>query len=283
MRLYDSSEVIQPQFSQEQFNAYYQTASVVSLEALSDYFYKLKDIFSTIQSKVTDLNGDKVVADTLSTRYETEHVIQRLKFIDLKDYLIQKPENFKGKYIDYIKDLILASNEVVNNTEATLNNLKLAISSFINEYSEDKINTLYGNVYFKDAEKITAKYSKEIAQYFPKADTSSKAEVGSVLKSLNDIPVIYNSITTLERSINETKLKNISKLANEASELVDLLLEQNKTSSILLRNDTTKKDLVSALYTSAKQVELVSYLYSNAIFFYSSFKKLSDFLVEKSK
>lgn len=283
MRLYDSSEVIQPQFSQEQFNTYYQTASVVSLEALSDYFYKLKDAFSTIQSKVTDLNGDKIVSDTLSTRYETEHVIQRLKFVDLKDHLVQKPENFKGKYIDYIKDLILASNDVVNNTEATLNNLKLAISSFINEYAEDKINTLYGNVYFKDAEKITVKYTKEIAQYFPKADTSSKAEINDILKSLNDIPVIYNSITTLEKSINETKLKNISKLANEASELVDLLLEQNKTSSVLLRNDATKKDLVNAIYISAKQVELVSYLYSNAIFFYSSFKKLSDFLIEKSK
>lgn len=282
MRLFEGESTKILHFSQEQFNAYYQNATVISEEAISDFFYKLKDSLSTIQNRLVNSNHDRIVTDTLSTRFETEHVLNRLNFLYIKDELIAKPENFKGKYVYYIADLILASEEVVKNTESTLNSLKLAISGFINEYSENSVQTLYGGVYFKEANKLVEKTTKDIAKYFPTKNNSVNAEVGDLLKSFKDIPIIYTSIQTLENILNESKINNISKLANEASELVDVLIEQNTSSGILLKNDYLKKELVNALHICGKQVELVSYLFSNAIFFYSAFKKLSELLIAKA-
>lgn len=283
MSLYNNEVVMTSKFSQEEFKDYYNKVVVISSEAMSDFFFKLKDSFNTIQTTLLNIDRDKAALDTLSTRFETEHVISRLKYIDIKDELVDKPENFKGKYVDYIKDLISSSDEVLKNTESTLNNLKLAISSFINEYTEDKVHTLYGGIYFKEADKIVDKHQKEISKYFPKANSSVKAYLGDLLKSLNDVPNIYSSIQTLEEIINERKIDDISKLANEASSLVDVLIEQNKTSGILLKNNTVKKELVDALHIAAKEVEFLNYLYSNIIFFYASFKKMSDILLAKGK
>lgn len=281
MKLFQNDQSTILNLSIEQFNSYYSTASIVSTEAVSDFLYKLKDSFSTIKNSLTE-SQDKVVTDTLTEKFELEHVIKRLKFNEIKDELVQKPENFKGKYVNYIEDLSSVSSNIVTNTESTINNLKLAISSFMNEYKEDEVHALYGVVYFKEADKMTERDKKEISKYFPNKDNSTKAHVEDVLKTLNDIPVIHSSISTLESVINQEKIKNISKLAGEATELVDLLIEQNNSSGILLKTEHIKKELVNALHITAKEVELVGYLYGNAIFFYSAFKNLSEVLIAKA-
>ena len=73
-----------------------------------------------------------------------------------------------------------------------------------------------------------------------------------------------------------------NKIANEASDLIDLLIEQNNSSGILLKTEHIKKELVNALHVAAKEVEVAGYLYSNAIFFYSAFKNLSQVLIAKA-
>lgn len=282
MRLYTQEEKIVPQFSQESFTQYYQTASVVAEEAISDFFYKLKDSLNTISNNLSITGQEAIVNDILSTRFELEHVIKRLKIVDLKDEYVPIPENFKGKYVEYIQDLITTSEIIVKDTESTLNHIKVAVSSFINEYNEEQVATLYGVVYFKDTDKLIQKRTKQISAYFPNNSGSVKAYLGDVLKTLNDIPEIHKGITSLESIINEKTIFNINKLAKEVAELIDLLIEQNKTSGVLLRNDSVKKDLVAALHITAREVEFMSYLYSNAIYFYSAYKSLAQLLLKKA-
>ena len=282
MKLYKQSDEVILQPSMEQFNEYCQTASVISAESLSYYYYKIKDTFSNVLSTLVHSYNDKIVKDVLSNKYSAEHAIKRLKFVDVKDFIVIKPENFKGKYVDYVDDLILVSTELVTNTEFTLNNLKIAISTFINEYNDSKVNSLYGNTYFKEASSITKKSINKISTYFPKPNKGVKAPIEDLLKSLNDIPSIYSSIETLDKILNQDKLNSINKLAIEAAELVDVLIEQSNSSS-LVNNSSTKTELVNSLYISAKEIEAVAYLYSNAVFFYSSFNELTKFLISKNK
>ena len=281
MRLFQGEAVSSVKLSLEEFSAYYQSASVLAQEAMSDYFYKLKDSFNTLSSSLLNLDNDKVVTDVLSTRFETEHRIKRIKFVDVKDIAVLKPENFKGKYIDFSHDLLTHSDALLESTELTLDNLKLAISSFINEYTEDKAQILYGYTYFKEADKLTEKTRKAISSYFPEKNNSVKAHVEDVLKTLSDVPVIYNNIQKLDGIINLNRVKEINKLAKECTELVDVLIEQNTNSGILLKNDRTKKELVEVLHIAAKEVELVSYMYSNTMFFYSSVKALSEVILNQ--
>lgn len=275
MKLYSTNEQIKLSFSQEEFVNYYSTSVIISQEALSDYLYKIKDTFSTIYNKLAT-KIDKPVIDITTNKFETLHKIKRLKFFNIKDHITSKPENFKGKYVDYTLDLVNSSNVIAENTETTLNNLKLAIASFINEYSEEKIYTLYGSTYFNKANKLVESHTKDISKYFPIANGATKDTIGNLLKTLNDIEALYKNIEILDNNLNLTKINYIAKLTNEAAELVDSLIEQNTKTNILNNNNQAKKELISAIHITAREVEFLNYLYSNAIIFYGSFKNLID-------
>lgn len=268
-------------FTLEQFKNYYQTAKLVSTENLYDYLYKVKDTFNTAQKRF-DTDYDKLGVDVQKSRFEVEHVIKRVKFNNLKDYLVSKPENFKGKYVLYIKDMLETSETLIPSTVKTLTTLKLTIASFINEYKESEIFTLYGADYFQSAKDSTEQSVKTISKYFHK-DNSTKAHVGEVLRTFNDVPDIYDTVDSVSRILTIDVVKQINKMADEASGLVDNLIEQNGKTGLLVKNDTAKKELIDALYTSAKQVETVSYLYANLIQFYAAYKKLGDLILDFSK
>lgn len=276
MKLFSNQDKFDSLFSTEDFRGYYQTASIISTETLSDYLYKIKDIFSITFNRLSNSINDQVVIDTTSTKFETIYRIKRIKFIDLKDHITSKPENFRGKYIDYSVDLINVSKIMIENTELTLNNLKIAISSFINEYSENKVSMFYGVTYFKETEKIIEKNRKEINQYFPDKTGTTKAYIGDVLKTTNDIESLYKNIEILDTILNISKIDYISKLTNECIAIIDVLIEQNTKSNILSKNNNIKKELISSIYISAKEVEFLNYVYANAIIFYSSFKNLTQ-------
>lgn len=274
MKLF-ANEVIKPNFSVEQFVKHYSnTNSVIAQENLSDYFFKIKDTFVNVFNKLSNATNDKIVLDNVASKFETLHKLKRVKYIDIKDYITSKPENFRGKYIDYTLDLINSSNIIVENTEATLNNLKLAIASFINEYSDSKASTLYGATYFKEANKLVEENKKEISKYFVDTNSSSKTYIKDVLKTQNDIETLYKNIEVLDTILNQTKINYIAKLTNECTDLIDSLLEQNSKTNILANNNSTKKDLIIAIHNSAKEVEFLNYLYSNAVIFYSTFGSL---------
>lgn len=262
--------------SQEAFVNYYSTASVVSTEAISDYFFKLKDTLSTATTKVFSLDDDRLVTDVLSSRFEVENKIKRLKFSNLKPYSVTIPENFKGKYVDYIKDLTDSSRALIPDTEKALGTLKMTLSAFMNEFSEDKADNLFGKVVYKESEKQTKIHQDKISKYFPSKSNATKGYIKDVLNNLDEIPKIFAGISELEKLINPSTLKNITKLTNEVSEMVDLVLEQNNKTGFLLNSNYLKKDLITALHTVAKEVELVAYLYSNAMFFYKAVDSLSN-------
>ena len=276
MKLFSEQDKIALNFSMEEFRGHYQSAKVISAEALSDYFYKVKDVFSNVYNSLSTATNDQVVVDTTSTKFETMHRVKRVKFIDIKDFITSKPENFRGKYVDYTLDLINASKVIVENTESTLNNLKLAVSSFVNEYSENKVSTLYGAVYFKEAEKLIEENKKDITKYFPESNSSTKAYIRDVLKTNNDVESLYKNIEMLDSILNLSKIEYISKLTNECVGLLDTLIDQNTKTDMLTKNDTIKKELISAIHISAREVEFLNYLYANAVVFYGCFKNLTQ-------
>jgi len=276
MKLYHDTPNSPISFTLEQYHYLINSSSVISEESLSDYFYKLKDIFSTAFKALTVKDTDKLVRDVESNKFEVLHKVKGIKFIDAKAYMTSKPENFKGKYVDYSLDLINSSNIILADTESTLNNLKMAVASFINEYSEDKVFTLYGATYFSKSSKLIEEHRKDISKYFPYDNGSTKAYISDILKTFNDLDSIYKNIDVLGTTLNLTKINFIAKLTTDTSELIDSLIDQNTKTNVLARNSEVKKELINAIHTTAREVEFLSYLYANAIMFYGTFKSLTD-------
>ena len=283
MRLFDNQTPAVLQLSTEQFKDYYQNSVVISQESLSMFFNQIKDSVNSFNAVVFDTSKQRAVIDALSKQYQTEHAIKQLNFMYVSDEYVAIPENFKGKYVDYLDDLINTSSIMVQDTYKTLDNLKLAVSSFINEYSEDKHHTLYGVTYFKASHKLIEKHETEISKYFPKKTNAVKAPIGSILKNFKDVEELHSKIQTLNTYINDKTIHDLQKQANDVVGLIDSLIEQNIRSGVLLKNNESKKQLIDAINTAAKEVEFVSYLFSNTIFFYSAFGKLSERLIELSK
>lgn len=247
------------------------------------FFNQIKDSVNTINAVIFDATKQRAVIDALSKQYQTEHAVKHLDFVYVREEYVPIPENFKGKYVDYLDDLINTSSLMVQDTYKTLDNLKLAVSSFINEYSENKVHTLYGVSYFKASQKLIDKHTNDIKKYFPAKTNAVKAPIGSVLKSLKDVEELYGKIQTLNTFINDKTIQELQKQSNDVVALIDALIEQNIRSGILLKNNDSKKQLIDAINTAAREVEFVSYLFSNTVFFYSAFQKLSEKLIELSK
>lgn len=273
-KLYSNEHIPTQVKSLEEFVAFYNSSTVVSAESLDSFFSKLKDTFHSAKRTVT--SSEAIVSNLLLTRFQTESVIKDINYIDFKETTVEVPENFKGKYIDYLKALLEIAETLNSTTTNTLNHLKLSISSFMNEYKEDKVFTLYGTSYFQETEKELKENKKLLKPFFPTDSRSVKAKVSSVLHTLKDVPELYNKAQELEKLITFEDIKKANRLASEASDLIDVLIENNKNSSVLLKNNQTKKDLIFAIQIAAEQVEFQNYIYANMTFLYAAIQKLSE-------
>ena len=278
-KLFSKDDQIKVQLNAE----HYRNAEVLSLEAITDYLGKTKDFFHSFQTTIFDFNSDQALHDAISTRHETLAVIKRLQFVDIADEVVTKPEKFQGKYHPYLKDLIDVCKVSAPDTLQLLNTVKLGLASFINEYTEDGVLSVYGTEYAKDSAKKIQNGQKVISSYFPESKSTFKTRVKDVLRNLGEVEGLYNGAVELESHISHDKVKQISKLADEISDMVDVLIEQNNKSGILLRNTEAKKDLTDMIHTAAESVRFTSYLYANTLYFYKALQSLSETLLMVGK
>lgn len=269
-------------FSTEEFLEYHKTASVISTEAATDFLYAIKDKVNTlIVSNIQ--KHDTAFKDAMSDRFLLLKVLKRTHFSDLARENVSIPERFQGNYADYLKTMIQITGEVIPETIQLLNNLKMAVSGFINEYSENGIMSVYGKTYVEASDKLITKQKKVVSQYFPTNKSNTVSKVKDVVSGVGEIEYLFNTTNKLEGNINHDRLKEIVKISKEVSEMVDVLIEQNSKSGILIKNDAAKRDLVEMIHVGATSVEFVAYLYANSVYFYNALKSLSDKVLEVDK
>lgn len=282
-KLFNTSENVGVRhYSSEEFVTLYNTSSVVSMESIGDFFHSVRDKLNTLSSSLLS-NTDTALVDALANQYEVKNVLKRIHFSDLAYENVVIPERFEGQYTAYLKTLTDSSKVIVPDTEQLINNLKMAVSSFINEYSEDGVLTVYGKKYAKETSKTIETHRQKVAAFFPIKKSNAVAKVKDVVRSNGDIETLFLSVRQLEGHINLNKLKNISKIAKELSEMVDSLIDLNSRSGILLKNTDAKKDLVEMIHIGAIAVEFAGYLYSNTVYLYNALSELSSVVLTVGK
>lgn len=279
-KLFDKRDQVQLTLSHESMAARIQSAQVLSLEAVSDYLARSKDLFGGVISQTYDVGTDKAALEATSRRHEVLSILKRLHFSALAEETVTKPEKFQGKYKDYLHDLISVCDKSVPDTIELLNALKMAISGFMNEYSEDGVVTIYGSHRKETSSRLTDQGLGALKVYFPEAKATFKARVKDVLKNLGDVESLFNDVKKLDAVCNFDTIKKIQKLAKEVSEMVDLLIEQNTKTGLLLNNDSAKKELMAMIDVAAHSVSFVGYLYANTLYLYNALKSLSEKIVE---
>lgn len=283
MKLFSTSDASENKISVETYKDYFLSTDYIVTEDLTDFFVKIKSIFSDAIDKITFAYNDKMTYDINKDKIIYLHAINKIKFTDIAPKLISKPNNFKGYYIEYLNDLYSYMNTQLGNIFTTIEKLKYFISYYINEYKSDVFDVNTSLTYFKNIEKQVEKTNKEISSYFKANDHSTKDEFKRLYKTLNDVNVIYKLIENFDKFNLDSNIKIIEKESKNCMELVDTLIDNNLKARGKLINDEVKKNLTFATYVTAKQIEIISYLFANLVSFYGVFKNNLEDMKEFSE
>lgn len=275
MSLYSQSAYEPTALSQDEFIRRHKVSAVISTESVSTFLGQFKDVVSNLVSVVTLQSPDKVVADVISTKHQTLAKAKEVSFANFRHVVISKPESFSGTYVDYLEDLTKTAKAVAMTVSVSTDRLKMLLASFINEYTDEKAETVYGHQLFVKETRELGDLKKVMAGYFTASSNKSKTTPDEVLKSMTDFLKLYDQLTELSRTLTEDRLKQIDRESKNLVEMVDLLIEHNMKSNILNKNNTAKKELMECIHATAQQIEFYNALFAQLMFFCGSFKGLT--------
>lgn len=282
MKLFNAGDTTAVNMSFENFREYHANASVISMESMSSFLGQVKDIFASASKAFSSNKEERFVEEVLSDRFEVTAKLKDMRIMDIRNSVISKPESFKGLYVNYLKDLTNVAEQTIHLFRDSAPYLKTAIANFINEYSDAKEDNIYGYTKLKSAEKKTKELVGVVSEYFPLGANKVKAYPTEVLKSLNDIPELYSLLANLSKdAINPTVFKELEAEVLNISELVDSLIQHNIATSVLLKNNDAKKELVECITILAHVTEFYASLYARTVNYCAAFKSLTSAIKEK--
>lgn len=263
-----------------EFIAQHATLATISVESASVFLGKAKDSMNTFAQAFNMSDDQKPFTDALKSRHEVCALVKEVKFIDFRHHVISKPESFKGLYTVYAEDLKKAGVLATELVRSCSDKLKLLLSTFINEYKDSQIDSVYGYYDFKDAETKLDKNKRVMAGYFTGASNKVKTTPDEVLKNFTDIPDLYDQLTFIGVIFSKATLTKTNRDVQDLAEMVDALVAHNVTSKILTNNNDAKRQLMECIDITARCVEYHSALYAQALMLCTSFKSLTDALKE---
>jgi hypothetical protein len=280
MHVFSSRDTTPAHIAHEQFAGYYRNASVVSMESLGQYLQRVRDTFSSVKSAIVP-EQDKFVAQTLSNKYETLHLAKQVKYTDFRADLVSRPETFSSLYVDYLEDLTEIAQATHASVLKSIDTLKIAVASFINDYQEGQVDSLYGARYFQVEKKVIEAQQDRNKKHYKAPQNKTKTEVQTVIKSMTDFEKIYALIDACAATLNQPNATHLEKSVRDVTDLIDALVEQNLRTGVLVKSQGAKKELVGAIDQTARAVEFYTALHAEFFGVCSGFKTLTDALIAR--
>lgn len=263
--------------SAEQFANYYQGARVVSMESLGQYLQRTKDIFVGLKNFFS-ADQDKFVQETQASRNEVNYLAKQVSYGDFRLDSITRPEMMSSLYIDYLEDLAKIAERVHTSVGKSLDNLKIATASFINEYQEGQLDSLYGHRYFVQERKVIDDAKDINKKHYRLPANKVNCKVQDVIKSMTDFEKIFVQIDICASVLNSSNAERIASMTKSVTELIDALVDQNLKTGVLLRSEGAKKELLDAIDQTARAVEFYTALHAEFFALCSNYKRLTEAL-----
>lgn len=280
MHIYSPNDTAPNHIAHEQFSVYYRNASVVSMESLTQYLHRVRDTFTGVVGLVS-FEQDKFVMETLSNKYEALHLAKQVKFADFRTDLVSRPETFSSLYVDYLEDLSEIAAITHTSVLKSIDTLKMAVASFINDHQEGQVDSLYGARYFQVEKKVIDAQRERNKKHFKAPQNKTKTTVQTVIKSMTDFEKIYPLIDGCAATLNHPNADSLEKSVRDVTDLIDALVEQNLKTGVLIKSQGAKKELVESIDQTARAVEFYTAMYAEFFGVCSSFKTLTDALVAR--
>lgn len=266
------------QFTKEAINLSFGKTTEERLQYISNEFFgtsmltDAKNFLMAAMPDITNLFGNvrSYMSNLLSSSSEElkdftkeqQTILRKLKdqtFLELSEVLVPIPENFRGKYIEYLCTLESIVKDCFNvcltNISDFRNHLSLFLSTSDYKKSVRDLSTKY-----KALEKYRTDHLKTLGRYFPKDTSSSRTMLKNVVDRIKDFEEIYaicNRLSNIVAGVNVTKIKESVDDCYETLTVITNNLSHDNTSV----SKEAAKSLSVATYEMAKFVEFVAVLY----------------------
>jgi hypothetical protein len=278
MSLYTQKDTPLTALSAESFMLYHGASSRITLESANTFLGQSRDVFVSFTGAFSTEENQRMVTDATKDKFEVLARAKEVRFVDFRHTFISKPEGFKGLYMDYLDDLFTSSVTVCGLIAQSTDRLRMQLSTFINEYKDDEVGTIYGYLYFKKDIIELNKIKARMKAYFGAGSNKSKTTPDEVLRSLEDLPKLYTKLELMSTVLSHSSLKKTERDVKGLSEMVDMLIEHNVNSRVLNNNNEAKQQLMECIHITAQIVEYYNALYAQMLVFCATFRSLTGAL-----
>lgn len=234
------------------------TAEVISTfrNAFPSIKNYLQEVIIEFRAKdETEANLNKSIS-----KAESElHSIKDFNFVNKGHTLVQTPEGFKDRYIPYLNWLDGQGVSFITESEKLLQNYYQSLSMFISS-KEAKLSTKDNTRMFTEMEKSLANAKEGLASFFESSSTNALMPVDALFDRAADIPTAMKISKDLNRKRNTLRTKEILKLTNSISDLLNLLVESSENDKIPEVSGQAATSLAQGALVAAHYVEFVGVL-----------------------
>ncbi len=229
-----------------------------------DIVPRLSDSLMNTLRSIKNINNDDIALnrDFLSREPAIFSKIDKLNYIEIGRTLISVPQGFKGNFLEYNKTLSSISGSIYSNATQILQEYHVIISSFITNKENQTYVKDYSDLFDRVSgtrESLTA----DIAKYFDKGNTASKAYIKDVFNRMEDVKELMNVTKGLFSSHQQANIKSISDSIVTTVGMLNIIIKQMQSQDITKVSAKAAKNIAAGAYEIGKYIELVSLFYQS--------------------
>ena len=184
------------------------------------------------------------------------------QFLDIADVKIDTPENFKGKYLDYISCLIKEAKHTQHLSADVLKPFVVYLSQFVSN-KEAKLSTKDMTRTYSTLEKTRLESIKELDRFVSESHKTTTT-IGDVISRRADFNTLFNETFVLNKIINDTDLKIVKDNVKTCVDLMNTIVKQSQDNTLTTISPEVTKNIAYGATELAKQVEFLAVLHFRA-------------------
>lgn len=220
---------------------------------------KSVEVITSFLPNLTQLSEKSVETPLSSSLYkDVLRKSQGFNFLVYDATLIQVPEGFNGKLVNYLTLLILHTEKEIKEGKSILDNYNIELSMFLS--NADVRQSMKSHTdFYKKIRKDRDDWAKDIAKFYDTRNpTLSRRPVGQVIERFSDMERVFALTEKLAQLRTQLNYKLIVAEINKTTGMLELIRSRMATEDIGSASPQMAKNLSEGAYEVAKFVEVMS-------------------------
>lgn len=220
---------------------------------------KSVEVITSFLPNLTQLSEDTARTQLSSNLFkDVLRKSQGFNFLAYDATLVQVPEGFNGRLVNYLALLVLHTEKEIKEGRGVLDTYNVELSMFLSNADIRQSMKSHADLYRK-IRKDREDQTKEVAKFFDARNpTLSRRPIGQVLERFSDMERAFLLVEKLSQLRAQLNYKAIVAEVNKTTSMLELIRSRMATNDIGSASPQMAKNLSEGAYEVAKFVEAMS-------------------------